>query len=266
MTGAVGTLMLLAALMGVFAILFRGVLPKHRGRGAGGILTRLTSPSDAPIAAAALCALTLAAGMSRVDRLADSTSAIAVGVLLGALVAIPACQHLTIAACGVVGFVIALIDAGRFILGASEFGYLTPVFRVSLMLLVLACFWLAVVIFDRHSALRGERGLALFGLVEIATFLAAPTGRDIIGFGHVSATAYVIAACVLAFIVGFAVSEYLLGLIALALVVTVWFGNAVFGDIDNGDPRAAWLGFVAAVFAGVVVLVISAGFRRLGVR
>lgn len=266
MTNIVGTLVLLAALMGVFAILFRGVLPKHRGRGVGGILTRLTSPSDAPIAAAALCAMTLAAALSRADRLADSSSAIAIGVILGVMVAVPGCQHLTIAACGVVGFALALVDAGRYVFGVSEFGYLALAFRVSLMLLVLACFWLAVVLFDRRSALRGERGLALFGLVEIATFLAAPTGRDIFGFGHVSATAYVVAGCVLAFVVGFAVSEYLLGLIAIALAVTVWFGNAVFGDAGNGDPRAAWLGLVAAVVAGVIVLATSAVFRRLGVR
>jgi uncharacterized membrane protein YeaQ/YmgE (transglycosylase-associated protein family) len=59
------------------------------------------------------------------------------------------------------------------------------------------------------------------------------------------------------------VSEFLLGLISMAVTITAWFEASVYGDIEAGDPQAAWLGFVAAVSAAIVVLVVSRVWRSI---
>jgi len=259
MSDLLSPVLVLAGLIGVFAIIFRGVVPKRRGPGIEGFLTRLTSPSDLPIALATLSSFAVAIALSRLKLLTDTKGAVAVGVLIGILVAVPLSQQLTVWVCGnVVSPGLAAWEAVLFIRADSEFDAWTSRFRASLMLLVFATFVLGMMIFNRGKAIHGHRGLALFGLIEIITFAAAPSGREIFELAAVGAGTYIVVCCGLAFLVGARLSEFLLGLISMAVTVTVWFEASVYGDIEAGDPLAAWLGFVAAVSAAIVVLVIFA--------
>jgi hypothetical protein len=90
---------------------------------------------------------------------------------------------------------LAAWEAVLFIRGDSEFDAWTSGFRASLMLLVFATFVLGVVIFNRGKAIHGHRGLALFGLIEIITFAAAPSGRDIFELAAGGAGTYIVVCC-----------------------------------------------------------------------
>ncbi|MEP9385590.1 hypothetical protein [Nocardioides sp. KR10-350] len=220
------------------------------GRPPKGIGTRFASPADSPIPAAALGAYALGTAIVITDARADSQTGILIGAVVAVFMAFRAAERLTVTALGIVGFVCALIQMVHIVRGqaydALESGY-----RLALVLLVFACFLLGTLVFNRASALRGERGLALLGLVDIVGFLTRPTGADMFNLDEISHLLFLFVASSVAFALGWAVSEATLGLVGIAVV-----GLAVM----LGGPDG-WLGVVAAVSA-VGFTIVARAFTR----
>lgn len=208
------------------------------GRPPSGIGTRYLAPNDSPIPAAALGGYALGTAIVITDAQADSQTGILIGAVVAVFMAFRAAERLTVAALGIVGFVCALIQMAHIVRGetydALESGY-----RLALVLLAFACFVLGTLVFNRASALKGERGLALLGIVDILGFLARPTGTDLFNLDEISHLLFLFIAGSVAFALGWAVSEATLGIIGIAVV-----GLAVMLDGPDG-----WLGVVAAVSA-----------------
>lgn len=255
MSAILGPLLVLGFLIGIYALIFSGGRGRV-GRPPSGVLTRLRSPTDAPLGVAALSGLALGGMVTVTDPHADGQSGLAIGVVLAVTLAMPAIQHLTLAACGLVGVIVAVWEALRFTSGEGSDGLVTA-YRVALMALILACFGASVVIFGRGSALRGERGLALFGLVEVITFLAHPGNRDSLSLDGVGHATFLVVACGVACVLGWAASEYVLGIVALAVATATMLTNATVGDAN-----AAWVGLVAAASAVVLTVAARALFDR----
>lgn len=208
------------------------------GRPPSGVLTRYVSPADGPVPAATLGGYALGTAIVLTDSRANSQTGILIGAVVAVFLAFRAAERLTIPALGVVGLVCAVIQMVNFIHG-GEYDTLKTVYRLALVLLVFTCFVLGTVIFNRSSAIHGERGLALLGLVDIVSFLARPTGSDLFSLGSVSHGLFLTCAATAAFAVGWAVSEAVLGLVGLVVV-----GLSIVLNAPNG-----WLGVVAAVAA-----------------
>ena len=208
------------------------------GRPPSGVLTRYVSPADAPVAAATMGGYALGTAIVLTDTRADSQTGILIGAVVAVFMAFRAVERLTVPALGVVGMVCAVIQTVDFIRG-GDYDALKTTYRLALTLLVFTCFVFGTVIFNRASALRGERGLALLGVVDVVSFLARPTAADLFSLGSVSHGLFLVGAGTAAFAVGWAASEAVLGLVGIAVV-----GLSVALNAPNG-----WLGVVAAVAA-----------------
>lgn len=247
MTGILGALLVLACLIGVYALLLGGI-GGRRGRPPAGVLTRLRDPSKAPIAVAAMSGFALGTMSALTDSHADSSSGVMIGLLLAITLAIPGIGHLTLAACGLVGTIVAFWQLGIFLVGDGD--ATSAAYRGALVGLLFACFALAIVLFDRSRALRGEVGLAFFGLVDVMTFLAQPGNRSTLSLDGVSHLAFLALVGAISFGLGWAASEYVLGVVALAVATVSFAESSVVGD-----ARQAWIGLVAAGTAFGLTLV-----------
>ena len=240
MSGIVNGLIVLFALIGTYAFMFRG-LPGRNGRPPSGVATRLPDPTDAHWAVAGMGAYALGSTVTVTDPNANSTSGLAIGLLAALVFLVPGVKGLATPIFGVLGLLVGALQMVLFVSSGDE---LTAVYRVTLMLLITVCFGASAVLFGRTRALSGTRGLALLGLVEIVSFLAFPANRSTLSLDGVSHTTYLFMACGLAVTLGWAASEYVLGVVTLAVLTTSYLANAVIGDADQ-----AWVGFVAAVAA-----------------
>lgn len=258
MTGLLGPLLAVAFLFGIFAFMFRGTRGRV-GRPPSGVMTRQRSPGDTRWVAAAMGGLAIGSALGAYFH-ADTVTGVVVGGLLGVLLVIPMLEIFTRLALNAIAFVLSLVAAAVFIAGAGGFDALSSAYRILVIVSILAAFGVGVFVSGGYrAALRGDRGLELFGIVEVATFLAAPSGRDAMSLGVLTNATYLPIAAGVAALIGWAASEYVLGVLALAIVLTVWFRESVFGD-----AYAGWAGIVTAVASVGTVLVLSKVFRLSG--
>lgn len=241
-------------MLGCLVLIYRFMLGSRRGRAGRpprGVLTRYLSPADQPLAVVGMGGYALGTAIVVVDPRADAQSGMLIGLLLAVVMAPRSMLRLTVAALGVVGFVCALIQMGSVIVD-GEFDALARWYRVALVGLVLVCFAAGALFFDRASALRGERGLALLGVADVVGFLSRPSVVDLSSLEQMSHALFLLGASATAFVVGWAVSEATLGLVGIAVVGL---------SVALGGPDG-WLGVVAAVSA-VAFTVVAHGVRRL---
>lgn len=242
MTEILQALLALGFLIGVYAFLF-GSVRGRVGRPPSGIFTRRKSPADVPLSAAALTGLAVGSMLAVTEPAANQVSGLMIGIVVAGFLTPKSVRPQAVWVCGLVAAFVAFWQMGRFALG-DDGSQSALVYRVALMLLIFASFCLGALVFDRGPAFKGERGLALFGLVEIVTFLARPTGRDLLYLDEVSHTAYLLIGCGVAGVLGWATSEYVLGIVAMAVATLTLMSDSV-----AGDARAAWLGLVAGTSA-----------------
>lgn len=247
MDSILAALLILAFLIGIFAVMFRGV-GGRTGRPPSGILTRFNDPQGSALAAAPLAAYALASFLATINPAASRTSII-LGILLAILVSIPGVKNLTVAACNVVATLLACVAAFLFVRGDGDFEELSSLYRLGLMVIVLLSFSLGALIGSRDSAIAGSRGYVLFGLVEISVFLAAPSGRDTIGLGQVGNAVFMMLIAGVGFALGWAVSEYMIGVAAIAVAIVVALQT-------TRDPQT-----VAGLLAGCTALGAVLAFR-----
>ncbi len=240
-------LLSLLLVLGCLILIIRFILGGGRGRVGrppAGVLTRYVSPTDSVVPAAALGGYAMGTAIVITDPHADEQTGILIGLLIAVFVAFPAAQRFTIPALGVVGAVCALIQMGNIMWG-GEYDALKTAYRAALVLLVFTSFVAGTVIFDRASALKGERGLALLGVVDVVGFLVRPTGADLFDIDQVGHAAFLLCAGGIAFALGWAASEAVLGLVGIAVV-----GLTVLLNAPDG-----WLGVVAALSAAAFTAV-----------
>lgn len=221
------------------------------GRPPSGIGTRFLSPSDTPIAAAAMGGYSIGIVMSLVNAQADGNAGILIGAVVAVFASIRTTGGVTITALSVVGFFCALFQMARIIQG-EEHDALESIYRLALVLMVFCCFVLATLIFNRGSAFKRDRGLALLGIVDIIGFLARPTGSDLFNLDAVSHLVFILSAGAVAFALGWAASEATLGLVGIAVVGL----SVILGGPDG------WLGVIAAVSAAGFTAAAGAVIRR----
>ncbi|MFI8774647.1 hypothetical protein ACIGKQ_21145 [Gordonia sp. NPDC062954] len=257
MSGLIGALVVFAFLAGIFMVMFRGVGGRV-GRPPKGVLTRLRPADEIRWAAAALGGLAIGGFVARFVPDTDTVAGIVLGVVIGAMMAPPVIGRHVVAVVGIAVFVIALVEAYLFIAGDGHYDSLSIAYRVVVMTTILAAYTLGVVVFGRRSAISGPRGYALFALVDVTTFLAAPAGRDALALGVVNNFIYLLIACGAAFVVGWASSEYILSVLAMAVAITTWLQQSVYGNADQ-----AWTGIVTGAAAAATVLLSSRLFGRV---
>jgi len=241
-TGIVGALLVLALLVGVFALMLRGG-PGFVGRPPKGIWTRQRDPTEGAYFAAPMAAYAVAAFAASFANAFTSSTAIAIGFIFAVLATVPGIREVAVMFCGWVAVLLAFYAAGRFIAGAGEFDELASLYRLGVMVVVLLAFCLGALLGDRDSAIAGSRGYALFGLVEIATFLAAPSGRDTVALGQLGNAAFLALIAVVGALVGWAVSPYMLGVIVIAVAVL----SALQTHQDPSTAAGLWAAGTAAV-------------------
>lgn len=243
-----------AALFGVYALILGKGLRGRVGRPPSGIGTRFTDPSGEGLAATALAAFAIntlmETGKDGGATLHGGTGA-ALGLLLALLLTMRVTQGLTSSALSVLGLVAAVVAGVQFVSGPEQANF-GRIYRTALVLLTISCFTLAVLIFRRASALKGARGLALFGLVDIAVFVAGPGGAQMFELTPGRHTFYVLTASVFAFLLGWAVSEFTLGLTAIGVAVTT-VGLSATGLTSTPHAPDEFTGVVATVVVFLLV-------------
>lgn len=155
-----------------------------------------------------------------------SGSAASVGAIIGITLALLIGWDLTKSVLGIVGVIAALILAAQFVsAGAGSWGLDGAMFRTTLMLLVFAFFVLGGMVGAmtkmRDSGtlkLSDGKGLALFGLVEVAQFLASPGGLDLLTLEPDSFYTYLGLMAVVAAVAGALHGDFTLWVLGAAVV------------------------------------------------
>lgn len=240
MADILGLLLLLGCVVGTFTVIFRG-FGSRVGRPPSGILTRYRDPQGSRFFAAALAAYALAMFLAGIGPTFGASESVVVGFLMAILVSLRSLKGVTIAFCNLLAAFLAFHGAFIFIKGSGSFEGLAALYRLGLMMVVLLSFTLGAFVGKRDSAVAGTRGYALFGLVEISTFLADPTGRDSLALGRMGNVVFMLIVAGVGFALGWAVSEYMLGVVVIAIVVVTPFR----ASFDNGDQAALVAGATA---------------------
>lgn len=251
-------LAVLAALVVVYAMimgapaqhLLGGGLRGRAGRPPSGIATRYADPTGGGPAAVLLTVLALNAFTSQTHPGIDGRSGAIVGLLLAVAFTFPITARFTGPILSILGVVAAVIEAVRFVADPDQ-GVLGHAYRAALVLLSIACFTLSAMLFHRSSALAGSRGLVLFGLIDIATFLAGPAGTHLYALTPARHALYLVAAGAVSLVLGWAASELTLGLTA-AGVAAASFSLSVTGV--SGDTH---------MFAGPICAIVVYILTRL---
>lgn len=242
-------LLILAGLLVVYGlILGRGVRGRV-GRPPRGIATRYADPTGHGPAAVFLATLALGVFNSGSSPGVDGAQGATLGAVLGILLTVTATRGLTSATLSVLGVVAATVEGFRFIANPDQ-GALGYTYRAALVLLTISCFVLGALIFHRASALKSARGLALFGLIDIATFFAGPAGAHLYLLAAGQHVIYICTACVVAMGLGWAASEFTLSLAAIGVAFTS-FGLGLVGWGAIAGP-----GFVGVVSALTVYMIV----------
>jgi hypothetical protein len=254
MRGVLSGLLVLMALLAIYRFMIGGRQGRV-GRPPKGVLTRWASPAEAVVPTAAMAGYALGRAVDLTAPHSSAQNGLIVGGIVGFALAFHGLvEKLVIAALGVVAALCACIDIWAGVNDAS-FGPWSQTFRAALFLLLFACFILGSVVGDRSSALKGERGFALIGLVDIVVFLARPVGIDPLNVQGGRGLAVIGVSCLVAAVAGFAVSEAVLGLIALGV-----FGLTIIAGGPDG-----WSAVVAGISAVGFAIVIRQFTVRAGV-
>ena len=258
MSDVLPALAVLAALVVVYALimgapaqqLLGGGLRGRRGRPPSGVATRYADPTGDGPAAVLLTVLALSAFTGRAQPGIDGRTGGIVGLILAVAFTFPNTARIASPFLSILGVVAAVVESIRFVADPDQ-GVLGQAYRAALVLLSIACFTLSAMLFHRASALSGSRGLALFGLIDIATFLAGPAGAQLYTLTPARHVIYLVTAGAVSLALGWAASELTLGLTA-AGVAAASFSLSVTGV--SGDTH---------MFAGPICAVVVYILTRL---
>lgn len=213
------------------------------------------------LAVLALCALLKAVGL---PQALSVTTGLAAGVVLSMLLAAPLTRHVVDA----LGVTAALLTGVGFVLQPGTAVFLdSAVFRAALMLLILACFIVGALIGVilgrslRIFALGRGRGLAFFAVVDLATFLAGPTGVDLLELEPRRFYLYLAVAAGFAALVGVLAGPFTLFVLGAALALTellVPASGVVTDPAAGGTPTF----LVGATLAYLLVRVLAGRVLR----
>lgn len=242
-----GVLLVFVFFAATFSVMFRG-LGARVGRPPRGVLTRFKDPQGSPFFAAALAAYALAKFLAEVGSTFDATLSISIGILMAILVSVRGLQGVTIVGCNGLAVVLAVYEAFTFVKGDGAFVELESLYRVGLMMVVLLSFVLGAFVGRRDSAIAGSRGFALLALVEVSIFLSAPAGRDFFTIDQLGNGVVMLVIAGIGFALGWAVSEYVLGVVVIAIAATAPFSPS----FDEADQAA-----LAAAATALVVLFLA---------
>lgn len=124
-------------------------------------------------------------------------------------------------------------------------------YRWIVVVTVLATFALVSLVFHRLDSLSGNRGLTLFGLVDVVTFVASPGGADLLSLGQGRALITLLLSIALAAVLGFAASPFALSMTALLTTVA----SAVLSITGTSADQSG-----AGTILAVALAVVSARF------
>jgi hypothetical protein len=238
-------LVVLAAMLVVMFLVLGGA-PGRLGRPPAGLATRRSDPSGTPLALLMLGPLAVLTLVGDPESGGTQLGAV-LGILIGCSAPFAPARALVTTLLGVAGVLAAFVAALAFVRGeGSDLGV---VGRAALMLLVIACFTLGALVGNRASALKGGRGLALFALVDVSTFVAGPVGADLFGLDPARFAVYFVVACVAGVALGWAASEVTLGLSAVAVAVA---GLGLTGVGSGGQLSAQMMAVVVCVVVGML--------------
>ncbi len=142
--------------------------------------------------------------------------------------------------------VAAVVKAYSFVTEPAASG-LAALGRWGYMTAIILVFFLVAALFQRSRLLTKRGGLSLFALVEIATFLAAPGGQDVIGLTGKPDWMAIALALALAIVMGFAASEFILGLVAIAIAWISWSMDLVMGGASSVVSAGAGMAVLIAI-------------------
>ncbi len=227
MRDLLSALLVLGMLTGVIMLMLPG--RRSGGNPTGDFLARMGAPSGyfGVFLIGALACAQLIANFKDVGALGFET-----GLILGIVVAPVIRYRPTRTTLSIIGFIAGLMTAYRLVSSQS----LPPptgvdaldsgAFRLSLMLIVLTCFALGAGLGQmggRSSSvvqLGGEGGLAFFGLVDLATFVAAPVGAELLGLEPDRFYVYLAIAAIGSALVGLATGPLVLWALGALLTFT----------------------------------------------
>jgi len=236
--------LVLASLVGVYVLLLGGLRrrPGAPGRAPFGRYRAVGSDRVGGVVLTVLAVL-LTSGVESPAVAAGVALFLSIALVVGLRTAEPVVGLLM----GGVGVVAATIAAARFVTDSGS-GIPSQLFRVALVGIVLTAFVLTVVVFDRARGLAGHRGLALFGLVDIVVFIAGPGGADLMTLDVDRRMVIVVLAVVLAVVLGFGASAFLLT--ATAVMVTA--AEVSLSVLDLSADESGVASVLGAAIAGAV--------------
>lgn len=243
MREALSQILVLGGLLWVYGLILFGAR-RRKGGQAKGLFQRFTDPSDAPIASTALAVL----AALELLPIRDFLSLAFFGAMSGVVLAVAFKLFKTPAsiALSVLGLVAAVVKAYSFVTEPAASG-LAALGRWGYMTAIILVFFLVAALFQRSRLLTKRGGLSLFAIVEIATFLAAPGGQDVIGLTGKPDWMAIALALALAIVMGFAASEFILGLVAIAIAWISWSMDLVMGGASSVVSAGAGMAVLIAI-------------------
>lgn len=243
-------MMILAALGGVYTVIFGG-LRRRPGRPGAAPFAGYRAVGSDRLGAVVLAVLAVVSliGASGVD------DGIITGLLLGTLFSIGLrfAEWLVRPLMDILGLVAASSTAVRFATSSSLDGTMQPGSRSGVILVVVGVFVVTATVFGRKSLLTGYRGLALFGLVEVAVFVANPEVIYVLESDRQHGATVLLLIIALAAILGFAASEFLLTATALLAMSA----SAILSVLKLSNDNSGFAAVGAALMAGLLASMLA---------
>lgn len=242
LSGLLGGVVVLMALVGILALMVSGARTGTRGNFKDRV-NALGSPSGAvPLFILGTLAIGQLLAFAGAARGLTATAGAVVGFASGALIA--SSVYTTVLA--LVGVVAGLVSAIQFVgSGAVVYGTDSVVFRVALMGLITMFFvlgsGLGLMTFRsaRTFAFGHGRGLAFFGLIDMAQFLASPAGVDLLDLDAKPALVLVTVGCAVAAAAGVFAGQFTLFVIGAGVTaINVLLPLVGWTPTAPGSPAA----------------------------
>jgi hypothetical protein len=241
--------LVLAALVGVLALVAGGYR-RRPGRPGGAPFSGVREVGSAGVGAVVLSVLGL------IGVAGDGTfgSSVTIGVVGGLVLGLGLrfAGPVTKALMGIIGVLAATATAWQFV-GEDGPDVFATSYRWILVFLVLAVFMLTSLLFHLLGAFGGLRGLTLFGLVDVTTFVASPGGADVLSLGQSRAMIIFVLALALAAVLGFAASPFAVSLTALLATVAGVLLSLSGASTDTSGAGTIVALVLAALVAGFVI-------------
>lgn len=221
MESILGGLLLIAALVAIIAFMLSGARTGTRGNFKDPINALGTPSGDTPIFVLATLAVGQLLAWPAGGRGLTSTAGATFGVLCALVISWPTAKTVL----GVVGVIAALVSAIEFCgAGVGTYGSESVVFRVAFMGLVTMCYALGSMVgvmflgrSVRTFAFGYGRGLAFFGLIDLAQFFASPLGEDLLGLDRDALLLQTAIGCAGAAVLGVAAGQFTLFVTGVAV-------------------------------------------------